>query len=119
MANRVTGDEVAHIIDVEDGADLVPFIDVANRYVTRVLGSELTEAVLTDIELYMSAHLVALSSEGGAVTQERVGSSMIQFATSAFGKNLESTRYGQMAVILDTSGTLVSEGKKKAKMEMI
>ncbi len=118
MANRVTHSEVTHIISSTE--DTVPFISVANRYVTRVLGNtSLVAADLKDIELYMSAHLVAVSKEGGAVIQERVGSSMIQFANSAFGKDLESTRFGQMALSLDTTGTLATQAKPKAQFRAI
>ena len=115
---RVTDTEVREINPVT--GDIVPFIDVANRYVTATLGSStLIASTLKDIELYLSAHLVEVTKKGTGITEEKIGASAIKFAASSLGKNWESTKYGIVAVSLDTTGKLLSASKAPARLRTV
>lgn len=115
MGIRVTEHQVQLVIGVESGVDLELFIEVASRYVDEVLSSSsLSTKRLADIELYMAAHLAALTEEGGGVTMQRTGSSSVQYAQLQ-GNNLNLTRFGQMAASLDTTGKLAASSKEKAR----
>ncbi len=118
MGFRVTEDDVQKILGSESGVDLQLFIDVASRWVDDVLsGSSLTADRLGDIELYLAAHLGALTEEGGGVTLQRTGQSSVQYAQ--LGEGLESTRFGRVALTLDKTGKLTSSVKEKATFQAI
>ena len=109
---RVTDAEVKEIITTSKNS--TPFIDVDNRYIYRILsGKGLSEATLKDIELYMSAHLVSVTTEKGGLKTDRIGDSQRTYSIMS-GKGLEMSRYGHTAQMLDTSNTLISAGKKNA-----
>ncbi len=117
--NRVTDEQVKEIIP--STADINIFIDIATNYINDVLvGKGLSDARLADIELYLAAHFVALTEEGGSVILKRVGSTSLQFATPTQGalNNLGLTRFGQTALALDTTGALASAAKQKARFSV-
>lgn len=114
MAARVTDAEVKEIITTT--IDTEPFIDNANLFVNNQLGSSgLSEATLTMIELYVSAHLVGISINEGNVKNKRIGESQKTYSTPFILDGLKLTKYGDTALLLDTSGTLSSAGKKPPK----
>ena len=111
---RVTDAEVKEIITTE--IDTTPHINNANTFVTEQLGSSgLSSAVLKMIELYVSAHLVGITIGEGNIKNKRIGESQKTYGTPIDMNGLKLTKYGETALILDTSGTLSSSGKKKAK----
>lgn len=117
--NRVTDEQVKELIP--SNVDINIFIDIATNYVDDLLvGQGLSASRLTDIELYLSAHFVALTEEGGTVIQTRVGATSTQYAAirSKNLKGLGLTRFGQTALILDTTGLLQKADKEKARLEM-
>ena len=117
MSIRITEDEVKKIISTS--LDVGIFINVASRFVDEVLGgSSLSADRLGDIELYLASHLTALSEEGGGVTMQRVGSTTIQYSQLQ-GSQLSLTRFGQMALLLDTTGLLKKNEKEKAGLSVI
>ncbi len=104
MAARVSEAEVKVILPTP--ATITAFIDIANRFVTAHLSSaSLTAAQLKDIELYVSAHFAAITVERGAPRFEQAGDSRVSWEVKA-GEGLSSTRFGKMAIFLDTSKTL-------------
>ena len=106
---RVTSDEVKEIIPTTK--DILSLIDVANRYITDLLsGKGLSETRLKDIELYMSAHLVSITIEKGGIKTDRIGDSQRTYSIIS-SEGLKMSRYGQTAIMLDTSGCLSSAGK--------
>jgi len=116
---RVTDDQVQRVVDIPSGVEVQTFIDVASRLVDEVLvSSGLTSARLADIELYLSAHLVALTEEGGGITLQRTGASSVQY-TQLKGDGLKLTRFGQMALDLDTSGKLKASARAKARAQFL
>jgi hypothetical protein len=103
--------------DLDPFADLTPFIESASVIVDSVsakaAGSDtpLTEAELELIERWLSAHSYAMSDQPYSSKSTGGASASFQGQT---GKYLEATKYGQMAVTLDRSGTLRMMGQSTA-----
>lgn len=86
--------------------DLQTFIDSAHLLVTEELAtSGLSADRQTLIEKYLAAHLAAMTYERGQITFSKTGDASEYYGFKA-GQGLLSTRYGQQAVALDTSGKL-------------
>jgi hypothetical protein len=120
MAYRVEDDEVRAIIDT-DINELNVFIESANTVINSTLSAEIADGslsagVLKQMELWLSAHFVAVRQ--GAPKIEKAGDG----ATTYFGKDgtgLSSTPYGQQALALDTTGKLAGSSGKSAKIQTI
>lgn len=119
---RVTEADVRTIIDTSLGVgEIDPFITTANILVEGYLASTtLTEAVLTEIEKYLSAHCLSVKDQ--RVKAEKVDVLSTTY-TGSFGEGLKNTQYGQMAILLDASGTLGKMAEKgfvgRASMSML
>lgn len=85
-------------------SDLSVFIENAKAIVdSYLLEKGLADAILRRIAIYLSAHFAFLKE--GQIKSEKIGDSNTTFnVTSGFG--LLSTTFGQMAISLDSSGTL-------------
>ena len=112
---RTTIDAVTNILDdtALDSNVIEDYINSANVFVTAALGAKgLSDALLAEIEMWMAAHMIS-------VTRERVykeagaGGAYVKYA-GAWGEGLLGSTYGQMAVSLDISGTLVNIAKGKS-----
>jgi hypothetical protein len=117
---RTTSSAVKSIVTTSVADVTTPFIDDANLLVTAHLGdSGLSAALLEMIERYLAAHYVTIS-QGGQLTLQKVGQSSEMIA-GKFSTGLNSTRYGQQAVALDTTGALakIAEPSKKALFKVI
>ena len=112
---RVTGEEVKAIIETElDENQILPYITTSNVYVNQMLGiTDLSENVLSQIELWFTAHLIATTKERIS-KKEEAGSAKVEYVGS-FGMGLTSTPYGQACLNLDTSGELAKESKQNIK----
>lgn len=123
MAWRVTQDEVLDILGSSTYSDLSPFIEVANQLVTELLESEYTDSAdessgfpssrLKEIERWLSAHFVSI---GDPETKSIDLAGEIQ--ETYFGKvdlRLQQTRFGQMVLVLDTSGAFAEQNNKPDK----
>jgi hypothetical protein len=114
---RTTIALVTDILDdttLEDDV-LQSFIDAANTFVTAALGGEgLSVALLTEIERWVAAHMVSHTRER-QIKKAGAGGAEVEY-TGFWGKGLNGTSYGQMAVMLDTSKTLeaMAQGKLAA-----
>lgn len=105
----MTPDQVRAVLTETGDADLAPFIDVATRMLDRVFAAgQLADQHLADLELYVSAHLAAVTLEKGGLTRTKVGESEDWFAHAAHSDamGLEATPYGKTAMLLDTTGLL-------------
>jgi len=112
MANRVTQDEVAVIIELDTTStpDITVFIDAANSLVTELCSdSGYSDARLAQIELWLSAHFYAIKDP--RAKSEKAGS-VGQTLQSKVDLALSVTHYGQMAMILDTAGNLAAVNKQ-------
>ena len=116
---RVTDNEVCAVVDTK--RDVSPFIETANLIVEEQLVSAgMTPARLKQIELYLSAHFVAITEERGGLTSTGTGASKETYF-GLLGEGLKATRYGQQVISLDTSGILVLEsgGKSQAEFRVV
>jgi hypothetical protein len=119
---RTTIADVKYILDDTDLTDatITSFINGANVFVTATLtGKSLTDELLAEIERWVTAHMIASTVERMAL-KEGAGGAEITY-TGKWGEGLASTPYGQMAINLDTSNTLMSikEGKRTATSRAI
>jgi hypothetical protein len=117
---RTTVIEVSKILDNTnlDDSVLRSFINTANSLVTTYLGdSGLGETILTEIEKWWAAHLVSTTRERTAKS-EKVGDVSVEY-TGEFGKDLESSPYGQMVLQLDSTGILSKLGKRRVYFKAI
>ncbi len=113
---RTTVDAVRAIIttDVTDPVLLV-IIQSANIWLESLLqASNLSNELRAQIEMWVSAHMVA-STHTRLATKEGAGGAFIEYA-GTFGVGLNSTSYGQTAMMLDTSGILTKAGKSQIQM---
>lgn len=117
---RTTADNVNEVIQsaLED-ADITALIEHANRIVTaRLSGEGLTTTVLTDIETWLTAHLIATGKERAPVSEkiDDTWLTYLQYSTKEF---LLSTSYGQMVLLFDTSGKMQEASKQQASITAI
>ena len=120
MANRVTTEEVLAIIDTSL-TDIAVFVATANMLVTAHLGGAgLSDETLKEVERSLAAHVLSLRDPRTKSVGVDVLSESYQ---GQWGMGLNGTSYGQMAILLDTSGILAkvakTGGAKKASMTMI
>jgi len=117
MANRVTSAEVKEVIDTTLSID--SFISIANDFVTtHLVGQGLTTTQLKNIELYIAAHFVAIRAERGSPRYEQIGDSRVSWEFKG-GEGLAMTRFGQTAILLDSSQTLAKlSGKNTAEFRV-
>lgn len=116
---RTTSTEVELIIDTNVSAAVMnALIDTANLMVTNILGdTDLGDTTLEKIECWLTAHLIAIGWERQA-TDEKLGDASIKYS-GVFGEGLKSTTYGQMVLMLDTSGLMSKSIKKGASLRAI
>ncbi len=113
MAIRTTDEAVEGIIEVDETISLTPFIETASALTDDVAAADstITAARLELIERYLSAHFYTLRDP--RPTAERAGPVSTNYQSNV-GQGFKSSHYGQMAISLDSSGTLkrMSEGKR-------
>lgn len=108
MAVRTTAGAVEAICEVEPTISLTPFIETANSVVTRVCVKTPTSYTSVELELierWLSAHFYCtrdpktIFEMAGAVAARYEGKVDL---------NLNNTRYGQQAMLIDTEGGLAA-----------
>jgi hypothetical protein len=115
MLTRVTDDEVKGILDTT--IDTTPFINTANTLINlKLTGQDLTDDMLYQIELYLAAHLACAKEP--VLKSESVGGAKNDYVREV-GKGLDSTSYGQMVKMLDSTGILASMEQKRATLVTI
>jgi hypothetical protein len=121
MAQRTTTTLVQALLetngeDYRSGVSLQPFVDSATVLVDRVAtkatakGYTLLATELELIERWLSAHAYAMVDQTLASKSTNGRSGRFQGQT---GMRLEATKYGQMALMLDTSGALEAINKRQ------
>lgn len=106
MAIRASNSTVRAIVEDSDSIDFTTFIAVANQLVDEVcLDSGYTDERLTMIETWLAAHFHSVMTP--QATDEKVGpiSETRDIQTSL---HLNSSRWGQTAMILDSAGNLAN-----------
>jgi hypothetical protein len=107
MSIRTTNGEVIAIVEVDSDISLAPFIAVASALVDAisVLSNSPGYSRLVLIETWLSAHFYCQRDVRS--TAETAGP-VSQTLESVIDLGFNNTRYGQMAMLLDTSGYLKS-----------
>lgn len=101
---RVTVGEVKEVTETAlDDSEIKLHINLANNMVDENLQPKLSDPTLTDVELLLSAHFVALKDP--QIESEGVGDASFDYMGDS-GLGLDMTRHGQMAKSIDSSGTL-------------
>lgn len=117
---------VAGICEVDDSIDLTPFIAFANELTTdkpaAVLLADgitpyLSNTRLEMIERLLAAHFYSVCRDPQTVI-EQVDTLRTTFETNKPGFNLKLTRFGQQAMVLDTTGSLAAFNNQLEKVRM-
>jgi len=115
---RVNSAQVKEIMDgcTTPDATVEAMITAANLIVDKIFVDDvsISEELLTEIEKWLSAHMVA-STVFRMTSDEKLGDASVTY-TGKWGKNLESTPYGQMVLVLDVSGKMANMGKMAASI---
>lgn len=113
---RTTAADVKEILDNCNKTDdqIEPFITSANLFITDVFSSNTTigDSLLTELEKWLAAHMVSTTIWRTA-SDEKVGDVSVKY-TGTWGEMLKSTSYGQMVLMLDTTGEIASTGKERS-----
>ncbi len=120
MPARIVAQNVKDVLRVVSAAEVLTLeIDAAHQFTEAYLqGKGLSEDLLKQIELFLACHFVALgipqanrvSSDVDGV-EERYGGD--------FAVGLSTTRWGQQAILFDTSGTLAAMAKGAPKVAQL
>jgi len=112
MAVRTTNVQVKQILDntALTGTQIDSYIVSANALVNAALGTG-TDDILTQIEMWLTAHMIASTRERMAASEEAGGAKIEYIGT--FGERLDSTPYGQMVRMLDTTGRMAKLGLRE------
>ena len=110
---RVDSDDVIAIYPTDQ--DLQVYITTATLIVSERLVGHYTEARLTEIERWLSAHLAATSGgssssgSSGQISEVRADEISVRYTTEA----LDSSRYGEHVRLLDYKGILAQDMTSK------
>ena len=119
---RTTDELVNALMDSTDKSYTV-HIDTATLLVDEELvGSGLSEARLKQIETYLAAHFATLAIERGGIVRTTAGESAESYQTIKSSlQGFNSTRFGQQAIALDSTGVLVAlgSGGQKAQFRVV
>lgn len=118
----VTEAEVRAIITT-NLTDLSSFITSANELTsTELSGKGLSTSRLKDIEKWLAAHFVAINDDKLRTVEEEVGESRRRTGENVrgvIGQGLLLTRFGQQAIVLDSTGTLAALAKIRARLTVL
>lgn len=113
---RVTTNEVKEIIETSS-TDLSAFIAIATILVDEKLeGSGLDDDTLKEVERWLAAHFLTCKERQKVST--KAGESEDRY-NAINGTGLNSSTYGQTALLLDTTGTLSSIGKQSVSIDVL
>jgi hypothetical protein len=113
---RTTPKLVSEIIQVDPSLQIAPFIRSASALVDWLAAEALTlappitvaESLLRELETWLAAHLYAHRDQ--LYTSKSTGGASASFQGQT-GMYLESTQYGQTALLLDVTGLLAARNK--------
>ena len=107
MTARVTATEVRTITGepVSTAVDL-PMLIATTLVDDNLASSGQSVAALKNIELMLAAHFTLLTVENGPLAKKTIGGDTSEGYHQVYKGGLLSTRFGQQAVAMDTSGVL-------------
>lgn len=116
-AVRVSIDDLKKIFDTELTDDqLYTFINTAHVLVeSTLLNASLGSDLLTEIELWLSAHFASIRDQRPA--EESIGQEYRVKYQGTTGQGFQATTYGQQALALDYTGTLANLTAKKSSLK--
>lgn len=99
--------------------DITALITTAETIRAAKLGttSGLGDSTIELIDTYLTAHIIATTRER-QTSEEKIGEVTMKFQ-GAYGEYLNATSYGQMILMLDTTGAFATVGKKKVQINVI
>ena len=101
-------------LDTVTDGNIEAIIPVSNRLVTALLGTSGTSAdQLEDIEMYLAAHMAIATIERQIKNAGGGGAPEVNY-TGSFYTGLGSTSYGQIVMLLDTTGKMKAADGKRA-----
>lgn len=121
MAIRVAAQEVLDLIEtsLDEQVILNSMITTASLIVDEQLVGitpVISTGMLKQIELYLATHFVALVEEKGSLKGESFGDAKV-FLADVYKAGFSATRFGQVAITLDTSGKLAAISAPQLKAE--
>ena len=123
MAVRTTDERVRGIIETIASTNTAPFIEAANSLTNYVSSQDdqglLTADLLVQIETYLAAHFYARRDP--QYRSRKTGKASAEFQGISSGPRLESTDWGQDAMLLDVTGTLsqLNKGRRLARLNWL
>jgi hypothetical protein len=109
---RLSSSDVTLIMDgcTTDANTIDAFINSAELLMNRVFGTgeTLSELELTEIERFLVAHMIS-STVYKSTSREKLGDAEMEY-TGKWDTGLKSTPYGQMVLLLDSTGKLANLG---------
>lgn len=117
MSALVTNEEVQSLLG-ESGVDMTPFITTAHLIVSEELANNtvLSDARKKQIELFLAAHFYVVIQERGGITREVIGDAEERYRLQSDTlTGLATTRFGEQALALDTSGSLAKMAANPVK----
>ena len=119
MANRTTATDVRNIMEVlsdtTTDAVITAYINSAHVMVDTVMGSVEVTDLLTNLEMWLSAHLIAISRERQAIKEE-AGTAKVTYSDIFKKGGLMSTTYGQMVISLNVTGEFAALALRSASI---
>jgi hypothetical protein len=121
--DRATPEQVLEIMDADTAltaGQVEPYLVVAERMmVERGVDSGVANDITKrEIHRWLTAHFIAMSDRELTLMSQRVGEASEAYV-GEFGKGLEGTRYGQMAMTIDPTAILSRVGKRRATIEVL
>jgi hypothetical protein len=114
----ITASDVRLIMNVSitklPDATVSPFLTAAEDLVDTIFasGEVVSDTLMEEIKKWLTAHMIA-STIYKFTSEEKLGDASVKY-TGKWGSKLESTPYGQMVLILDTTGKMANMGKMSA-----
>lgn len=105
----ITAADVAGVYETDrDDVALKPFLDATGAFTSaRLSGKGLDAATMKQVQLYLAAHFLFVT-DAGPHEALRVEDVSERFTKHDREPGLLDSRWGRMAVLLDTSGTLAA-----------
>ena len=107
---RTTPENIEKIVEVDEDIDLEVFILMANELTTECCGeSGYTDARLELIERWLAAHFYVIRDPRTSSESAGVSAS---YRNPNVGMEIQGTKEGQQALLLDTAGGLAALSKR-------
>lgn len=117
MPLRTTSDDMRALLQ-DESIDAFIFIQVASDIVdTYLMASGLSSTMLARIESFLACHFYLLSSQ--ELVREEYDNSRFQYVQAKVGEGFAATKWGQMAMALDSTGTLRGSIKTRAALYIL